>query len=198
MTGGKTALVVGATGMAACEIVPLLLKQYKDMFDKVSVIALDAKEDTFPGFDVDYFPLQSANLNSADSIAKALQDTSTDVSHIFWFLDANRPPHLPAKTFRRALAIVNATQPVFHNVASKLPKAILGKIYGTAAYMAGSGEQPRNIQWLENVFNALEQVNAPVERFVLGTGGKHYGKSTQACALLFTSIRNAPRPRYLE
>jgi len=176
----KIALVVGGTGMAAYELAPHLLNDFtgKHSFAKVAVLALGVDENTFKGrSERAVIPLKGANLNNMESIAKALRECDcTQVTHVYWFLDANRPPKLGnAVMFRKGLNLATGLKKIINLTIDGSPGFLKHKIFGTLASLAGSGSQPRNIDWLNNTFHALEEVDAPIQSFTLGTGGKHYG-----------------------
>ncbi len=166
--------------MAANQIAPHLLNDFKGdaEFEKVAVLALGVNEETFKGqTERPVIPLKGANLNNPNSIAEAMRTCGMDnVTHVFWFLDANRPPKAKKVVLlRHALNASVAAKDAISGLMNVMPSQITKPVYGLLSYVAGSGTQPRNIQWLTNMFQALEEVNAPVENFCLGTGGKHYG-----------------------
>jgi hypothetical protein len=177
---GRVAVCVGGTGMASYELPVHLLNDFTgpDAFDKVAVLALGVNENTFKGKSKrPVIPLLGANLNDAKSIAEALRKCDcTGVTHVYWFLDANRPPKLAnAVTMRRLMSIGDMCGPVTRAVLDNSPVSVQERVYGQLAYLAGSGSQPRNIDWLNNMMAALEEVKAPLQNFTMGHGGKHYG-----------------------
>ncbi len=178
---GRIAVIIGGTGMAACQLAPHLADDFtgKDAFDKVAVLALGVNEETFKGKSKRAItPLKGANLNDAKTIAASLREAGCEqVTHVYWFLDANRPPKLGHTVeLRQAMTVVTDNlRGVVKPIINATPETLKSKMYGQLAYLAGSGEQPKNIEWLNNVMSALDEVKAPLANFTMCHGGKHYG-----------------------
>jgi hypothetical protein len=174
---GKVALVVGGTGMAANGILPHLLNKKSDEYETVICLALQVDETTFASrTSKKYIPL-SCNLNEKASIVAGLEKIgSPKITHIYWYAEANRPPKLAsAVMWRRLLAAADIFAPVLHSLLKVSPQAAHDQLYGNVAYLAGSGQNERNQIWMGNVLDACQEIQAPLQVFMLGTGGKHYG-----------------------
>jgi len=164
--------------MAANGILPHLLNERGEDFDTVICLALQVDEKTFASrTSRKYVPL-SCNLNDKAAVTAALQKIgSPKISHVFWYAEANRPPKLSsAVVMRRLLAVGDAAAPVLHGILKVSPQAVHDQLYGTVAYLAGSGRNERNQIWMGNVLDALKATNpGALKCFMLGSGGKHYG-----------------------
>lgn len=174
---GKIALVVGGTGMAGNAMVPHLLNQAGDHYDSVICLARTVDEGTFASRTAKtYIPL-SCDLQDKDAVVAGLVELgSPAITHVYWFADANRPPALGHAVLMRALlAGTDMVSPVIHQVLKHSPQFVRDKVYGTQARLAGSGRNARNQLWMANVLDAIAETGAPLQSFVLGTGGKHYG-----------------------
>jgi len=170
-------IVVGATGMAANGILPELLNSHSDVFAQVIGLSLDINEKTFRNRTSKPYIALSANLNDKDAIVKALQKIgSPKITHVYWYAEANRPPKLAsAVMWRRLLAVADAFAPAMHGILKISPQSVHDQLYGTVAYLAGSGQNERNQIWMGNMLDAIQQTGGKVESFMLGCGGKHYG-----------------------
>lgn len=174
---GKIALVVGGTGMAGNAMVPHLLNQAGGHYDSVICLARNVDEGTFASRTAKtYIPL-SCDLQNKDAVVAGLVELgSPAITHVYWFADANRPPGLGhAVLMRGLLAATDKLAPIVHGIVRVSPQFVRDQLYGTQARLAGSGRNMRNQLWLGNVLDALREIRAPLETFVLGTGGKHYG-----------------------
>jgi hypothetical protein len=190
--GKRIALVVGGTGMAANAILPHLLNEKGDEYETVICLALQVDEKTFATrTSKKYVPL-TCNLNDKAAVVAGLQKIgSPKITHIFWYAEANRPPKLAsAVMWRRLLAIADAFAPVMHGILRVSPQAVHDQLYGTVAYLAGSGRNERNQLWMGNVLDACKEIGAKVESFMLGTGGKHYGMHLGPSLVRFSYARD--------
>jgi hypothetical protein len=177
MSGKSIALVVGGTGMAANGILPHLLNDHSDEFSAVICLALAVDEKTFASrTSKKYIPL-SCNLNDKAAVVAALQKIgSPKITHIYWYAEANRPPKLAsAVMWRRLLAVADGFAPVLHGLLKVSPQSVHDQLYGTVAYLAGSGRNERNQIWMGNVLDACKATGCSLKNFMLGCGGKHYG-----------------------
>ena len=169
--------MVGGTGMAANGILPHLLNAKGDEYDQVICLALQVDEKTFASrTSRTYIPL-SCNLNEKAAVVAGLQKIgSPKITHVYWYAEANRPPKLAsAVMWRRLLAVSDAMAPALHGLLKVSPQSVHDQLYGTVAYLAGSGRNERNQIWMGNVLDALKETGASLQVFMLGTGGKHYG-----------------------
>jgi nucleoside-diphosphate-sugar epimerase len=174
---GKVALVVGGTGMAGNGIVPHLLNQRGAEHDTVICLSLSVDEETFASRTTRKCVPLRCNLDDKEAVVKGLADIgSPAVTDIYWFTEANRPPKLGnVLTTRRLLAATDRLAPLIHRLVKASPQLVGNQLYGTMSRLAGSGVNERNQLWIKNVLDALQEIDAPVRVFVLGTGGKHYG-----------------------
>jgi hypothetical protein len=176
---GRVAVVVGGTGLAGYELPVHLLEDFSgaEAFDKVAVLSRSVSERTFKGKSSRAVVPLRADLGDAQSVATALRAAGCErVTHVFWLVDANRPPKLAnAVAIRRLLAVSALLGPVTRAMLESAPSSVQAAVYGQMAYLAGSGSQPRNIEWLGNMLAALELVRAPLENWTMCHGGKHYG-----------------------
>lgn len=174
---GRVALVVGGTGMAGNAVLPYLLNERGDQYDAAICLALKVDETTFASRTTrKYIPLV-CDLNDKEAVTRALVEIgSPRITDVFWFAEANRPPKLGnAVMVRRLLAVADRLSPVTHGLLKISPSAVHEKLYGNLAQLAGSGVNEKNQLWMGNVLDALTAIDAPLQVFVLGTGGKHYG-----------------------
>ncbi len=176
---GRVAVCVGGTGLAGYELPVHLLNDFTgaEAFDKVAVLSRNVSDTTFEGKSARAVIPLRADLGDAQSVAAALRLAGCEkVTHVFWFVDANRPPKLAnAVAIRRLLAVSEMLGPVTRAMLENAPSSVQAAVYGQMAYLAGSGSQPRNLEWLSNMLAALEIVGAPLDSWTMCHGGKHYG-----------------------
>jgi hypothetical protein len=174
---GKIALVVGGTGMAGNAIIPHLLNERGAEYDNAICLARAVDESTFASrTSRKYIPLES-NLDDKEALVESLISVgSPAITHVYWFVEANRPPELgSALMMRRLLAFTDLLAPALRGFLKITPQLVHDQMYGLQARLAGSGVNERNQLWMGNVLDALKEIRAPLQVFVLGTGGKHYG-----------------------
>lgn len=173
--GGKVALIIGGTGMAACELLPQLLEQPAEEWSDVILFTSSSVTTATFRTKRPFSVLQGASLEDRQSLIHGLQQINKPVTHVFWFLEANKPPEIPYIISLRALVnAVASVQPILRNIIQLMPKHLTRQLYRMQAYLAGSGSSKRNEIWLENLLSALKELQHPLESFCLGTGGKHY------------------------
>jgi len=166
--------------MAACELPVHLINDFKgaQAFDKVAVLARRVSQATFANkTSRPVIPLRGADLNDRQSIVDRLKANNLEgVTHVFWFVDANRPPKVGnAVVLRYILKATEYLQPITTTFLGHSPQFVQDRMYGIVAYFSGSASNQQNLSWMGNVLGALESLNAPLENFTLGTGGKQYG-----------------------
>jgi hypothetical protein len=154
-----------------------LLNEYGDTFAQVIGLSLDINDKTFSSRTSKPYIALTANLNDKAAIVKALEKIgSPKITHVFWYAEANRPPKLAsAVMWRRLLAVADAFAPAMKAILAVSPQSVHDQLYGTVAYLAGSGRNERNQIWMGNMLDAIAQTGGKVESFMLGCGGKHYG-----------------------
>jgi hypothetical protein len=174
---GKIALIVGGTGMAGNAVLPHLLNDTEDRYDCVICLARAVDETTFASRTPRKYISMPCNLDDKKAVVDGLIALGFPaITHVYWFADANRPPALGnAVLMRGLLAATDKLAPVIHGAVKVSPQFVRDGLYGTQARLAGSGRNARNQLWMGNVLDALTETGAPLETFVLGTGGKHYG-----------------------
>ena len=176
----NVALVVGGTGMAACEILPQLGSS-DDWSDVILLTSTTIFPNTFKT-NQKFSVLRGASLDDKASLVEGLRRINRKVTHVFWFLEANKPSQIRhIIPLRRLVKICtsDAVQPVVQSLIELAPRSLTKYLYRTQARMAGSGPSKRNEAWLENMLFALDELQCPLQNFCLGTGGKHYVSTTK-------------------
>jgi len=175
----SVALVVGGTGLAAAELPKHLLRDFRGSFSKVAVLSRSVTADMFADESgvSKVIPVRGVDLTEKQSIISRLQDTRlTDITHVFWFLDANQPQKvLNANAMRTLLQMAEGFQIFTRSAVEYAPSPLRNRFFDVLAFLAGSQSNDTNILWLSNMIDALVELGAPLENFTLGTGGKHYG-----------------------
>lgn len=174
---GRIALVVGGTGMAGNAVVPHLLNDRAAEYDTALCLARNVDETTFASRTSHPYVPVASNLDDKDELVESLRAVgSPDITDVYWFAEANRPLDLgDARILRGLLALTDSISPAVHGLLRFSPKILLDQVYGMQARLAGSGVNARNQLWMGNVLDALKEIGAPLQTFVLGTGGKYYG-----------------------
>mmetsp|Transcript_14183 Transcript_14183/g.17212 ORF Transcript_14183/g.17212 Transcript_14183/m.17212 type:complete len:471 (-) Transcript_14183:36-1448(-) len=170
----NVALIIGGTGLAGGEIASTILNA-EEKWSRVILLSRSTVPKNVFGdnLSVDFTPIEGVSLSDQSSILKALEKVSYGITHVFWFVDAS---HVHSTFFPTvARFFIHYAALVSGSVHPILPNFIRNEIITFAGVAAGSGSSKTNILWLQNLFEALRAVNAPLERFVLGTGAKHYG-----------------------
>jgi hypothetical protein len=163
--------------MAGNAVVPHLLNDCGAEYDAVLCLSRNVDASTFASRTTRPYVPVASNLNDRDELVESLRATgSPEVTDVYWFAEANRPLELgDARVLRGLLALTDSLSPAIHGMLKVSPKIVLDQVYGLQARLAGSGVNARNQLWMGNVLDALKEIGAPLQVFVLGTGGKHYG-----------------------
>ena len=164
-TEKKTALVVGASGVAGGALVQHLARL------DWNVLALSRRSDTSTRANITFI---SADLLDKDKLSKALSKHA--VSHVFYaahkkegLLNANKP--INVKRLRQQIIFAGKFLPLL-----QLIPGAMHAYYRFAAKEAGAFDKEKtNLLMFRNLIEALQETGAPLKHVCLITGAKYYG-----------------------